>query len=220
MPSETHRLTWDDVNWEKRRLTVYAPKTRKTRVIPIDPRLMAVLQDAFDEATQGSVKLLLLSKNNMHRTFKKIITRAGRAVWDDLFQTLRRSCETELAKTLPQHAVSHWIGHSMIVSERHYLQVTDDLFELVSHQESNEAVPVAESAAAEPRTPLQSVAQCSNRMETINDESSAQATKHRIWSVNPDTEAEKGQVTENENALYRTRTYDPLIKSQLLCQLS
>lgn len=27
----------------------------------------------------------------------------------------------------PQHAVSKWIGHSMAVSERQYLQVTDDL---------------------------------------------------------------------------------------------
>ena len=32
-------------------------------------------------------------------------------------------------------------------------------------------------------------------------------------SVRPD-------AASSENALYRTRTYDPLIKSQLLCQLS
>ena len=34
--------------------------------------------------------------------------------------------------TLPQHSVSAWIGHLMKAPERHYLQITDDLYNLAS----------------------------------------------------------------------------------------
>ena len=43
-----------------------------------------------------------------------------------LVQTLG-GWSTDLARTLPQHSVSAWIGHLMKVSERHYLTITDDL---------------------------------------------------------------------------------------------
>ena len=32
----------------------------------------------------------------------------------------------------PQHVISTWIGHSMKVSEKHYLQVTDEMYALVT----------------------------------------------------------------------------------------
>ena len=49
-PSETHRLTWADVDWARKRLTVYAPKTDSTRIVPITADLLPILQAAFDEA--------------------------------------------------------------------------------------------------------------------------------------------------------------------------
>lgn len=76
-----------------------------------------------------------LSRNNLHRTVRQAIQRAGVEPWDDLFQALRRSCETDLARLFPQHAVSAWIGHSPAVSHKHYLQVTDDLFEAASQSD-------------------------------------------------------------------------------------
>ena len=36
------------------------------------------------------------------------------------------------AMTYPQHAVSQWIGHSVAVSLKHYVQTPDSLFETVS----------------------------------------------------------------------------------------
>ncbi len=62
--------------------------------------------------------------------------------------------------THPQHAVSKWIGHSMAVSERHYLQLTEDVFDAangladVRSQRAAKcaAFGAAKGAAALPRT--------------------------------------------------------------------
>jgi integrase len=140
-PSETHGITWRDVNWDRRLLTVYAPKTHKTRIVPIIPTLLPLLQAAYDAAPEGAETVITLSRNNLHRAFHEVIRNAGLLAWPDLFQTLRRSCETDFARTCPQHAVSTWIGHSMRVSEKHYLQMTDDLYDLATGR-------AAESAAA------------------------------------------------------------------------
>ena len=156
-PSETHTVSWNDVNWDRSRLTVYAPKTNSTRLVPIVPELLQILEEAFtaaegDLATAaeaglkiGDLPIVTLSENNRHRTLTAIVKRSGVLVWPDLYQTLRTSCETEWAGKYPQHAVSAWIGHSMEVSERHYLRVTDHLLDLASEKSS------AESAAAERR---------------------------------------------------------------------
>ena len=145
VPSETHRLTWRDVDWDRRRLTVYAPKTSKTRQVPIVADLFAILQDQFDAAEEGAECILPMSKHNLNRDFRSIIVNAGLIPWEDLFQTLRRSAETWLALSYPQHAVSAWIGHSVAVSQKYYLQVTDDLFDAAVEGEG--VLRAAESAA-------------------------------------------------------------------------
>lgn len=58
VPSETHRLTWADVSFDRARLTVHSPKTEhheghERRIVPIDPRLMKLLQDRFAECEEG-----------------------------------------------------------------------------------------------------------------------------------------------------------------------
>ena len=151
-PSETHRLTWSNVDFERSRLVVYATKTDSTRIVPVVTALLAILRDAFDQATEGTTNLVTLSASstNIHRGLEKIITRAGIVPWDDLLQTLRRSAETDFAKRNPQHAVSRWIGHSMAVSERHYLQVDDEMLDAASRSDCWPASPsrrAAESAA-------------------------------------------------------------------------
>ena len=122
--------------------------------------MLTLLQDAFDAAEVGSTKIITLSGNNLHRDFQVIVARSGVAEWDDLFQTLRRSCESDLAKRHPQHAVSQWIGHSMKVSEKHYLMVGDDLYDAASNDLGLRA---AESAAVESRTASQTLV-CSSKV--------------------------------------------------------
>ena len=148
IPSESHLLTWDDVNWQRRTIAIGHIKT-EARIVPIVPSLMQILQEAaaIVPATERIVTLSA-SSTNLHRGLKKIITRTGLAPWDDLFQTLRRSAESDLAKFIPQHAVSKMIGHSILVSQRYYLQIDDDVLEAASRTDSVTILRAAKSAAA------------------------------------------------------------------------
>jgi integrase len=152
VPSESHSVTWQDMDWQRMRLTVYATKTDSTRVVPVSPQLLSILKEGYKDATDENGPIVNLSEHNRHRQMTKIIEAAGLELWEDLFQTLRRSCETQMAMTVPQHAVSAWIGHSELVSARHYLQVTDELFERVTGLESEgcKQKSAAESAAVKP----------------------------------------------------------------------
>jgi integrase len=121
-PSETHRLTWDNVNWEKSLLTVYAPKTKSTRIVPIVADLLGILREAYFDAPERATRIVTLSghRSNLHRGLEKIICRAGVAPWDDLFQTLRVSAEVDFKRHFPESSVLRWIGHSGTVSSNHY----------------------------------------------------------------------------------------------------
>ncbi len=138
-PSETHLLTWGDVDWERGRLNVRSPKTEhhaghERRAVPIMPKLMKLLQDAFADAKEGEQHVVTLRGNgHVWRTMRVIIKRAGVEPWERLFQTLRSSCEREWAMSYPQFAVSKWIGHSIIVSGKHYANhVPDELYDQVA----------------------------------------------------------------------------------------
>jgi len=61
------------------------------------------------------------------------------------------SVETDFAKRRPQHAVSKWIGHSMAVSERHYLQVDDEILDAATRSDSAVA-PLQERPQSETET--------------------------------------------------------------------
>ncbi len=153
VPSETHILTWADVDWDRARLSVFSPKTERyekhrRRAVPIVPKLMGVIQDAFDAADEGQELVVGLSRNNLHRTMHSILKRAEIEPWDRYFQVLRQSCETEWSERFPQHAVSAWLGHSEAVSREHYLQVTDAMFErAVTPSDTTSGRGAAESAA-------------------------------------------------------------------------
>ena len=78
-PSETPRLTWADIDWDRKRLTAYASKTESSRVVPITADLMPILQEAFDAAPEGAVNVVPLTshRSNLHRKLETIIQRAG-----------------------------------------------------------------------------------------------------------------------------------------------
>ena len=54
--------------------------------------------------------------------------------WPKLFQNLRSTRETELTERFPVHVVCAWLGNSVPVAAKHYLQVTDDHFEQAIQQ--------------------------------------------------------------------------------------
>jgi len=135
VPSETHSLTWADVDWQRCRLTVRSPKTARysggaQRVIPIVPRLMALVMARFEEC--GPEDRHLVTVRGQGRTMKAVRAMAARAgvdLWPKLWQALRASCETELAATYPHHVTARWLGHSTMVAARHYLTVPDETYD-------------------------------------------------------------------------------------------
>ena len=121
-PSELLPLRWIDVDWERSRFLVHAPKTEHhedggERGVPIFPELRRFLVRHREDDT------------NLRTNLTRIIRKAGHRPWPKLFQNLRSTRETELAADFPIQAVCAWIGHSVSVAEKHYLQVTEDLFE-------------------------------------------------------------------------------------------
>jgi integrase len=130
-PSEHLALTWGDVDWERERFLVRSPKTG-LRWVPLFPELRPHLDEAFDRAEEGATHVITRTRDagaNWRTTFNKIVLRAGLLPWEKPFQNLRASRETELAQTYPLHIVTAWIGNSVPVAAKHYLQVTDADFE-------------------------------------------------------------------------------------------
>jgi len=175
-PSETHTLTWGDVDWERARLNVRCVKTEhhgghEQREVPITPRLMQLLQDRFDEVEPGQEHLVKrMVGGHLRKTFKAIIQRAGVKPWRGLWQTLRASCEKEWAMTFPQYAVSKWIGHSITISGKHYANaVPDELFEKAAHEAAQKnVVSGRKEAQAEqngPQEPAKTAPGCTHLQE-------------------------------------------------------
>ena len=133
-PSEHLRLRWADIDWEHERITVHAVKTehhqgKGTRLVPIFPELMPYLREAFERAEAGAEHVISRYRRgnaNLRTQLERIILRAGLKPWPRLFQNLRSTRQTELEERFPSHVVCAWIGNSIKVAEKHYLQVTED----------------------------------------------------------------------------------------------
>lgn len=157
IPSESCLLTCADVDFDRGVLTVRSPKTERycghqVRKVPICPKLMKLLQDRFDEMKPGEEILVTYRGGHVARTLQAAIERAGVERWDALFQSCRASCEQEwaISKKVPQGAASKWIGHSITVSGKHYLNgMPDEVYSLVTENGQNQAAQNAAQQAAE-----------------------------------------------------------------------
>ncbi|MFB3138387.1 MAG: tyrosine-type recombinase/integrase [Phycisphaerales bacterium] len=136
VPSEVLRLRWRDIDWEHGRFVVASPKTEhheggESRVVPIFPELQPYLMETFELAEAGTEYCITRYRHpgvNLRTQLMRIIKRAGLKPWPKLWQNLRSTRETELADSFPAHVASAWIGNSVQVAVKHYLQVTDDHF--------------------------------------------------------------------------------------------
>jgi integrase len=141
IPSELEPLRLTDIDFERGRLRVTSPKTKRhvgkgERWIPLFPELRPHVEEAFDTAPEGEVDLgrhpCLRQRKadvNLRKGLMSLLRRAGVAPGPRLFHTLRASRETELAATFPSHVVCAWIGNSERIAAAHYLQVTDADFD-------------------------------------------------------------------------------------------
>ena len=136
-PSEVLGLTWADVDWEKRRFRVHAPKTEHhadggDRIVPLFPELYPYLLECFEQAQAGEKHVITRyrGKNqNLRTQLQRIIVRAGLEAWPRLFHNLRASRQTELEQDFPGYVVAKWIGNSESVARKHYLMLTEDHFQ-------------------------------------------------------------------------------------------
>lgn len=144
-PSEVLSLQLADMDWEHGAMTVTAPKTeghgQGRRIVPMFDRLRPFLNEAWEMAREGQTNVipenlyLPAAKGprgwngcNLRTTFEKIVRRAGLEPWPRPFHALRASCESDLAREYPITTVCRWIGNTVAIAARHYVQVTDEDF--------------------------------------------------------------------------------------------
>ncbi len=135
-PSEHLALKWADVDWQRKRIRISSPKTEhheggECRYIPMFPELVQPLNEVWDQATEGIEYVITqyrATNQNLRTQLIKIIKRAGLKPLLKLFQNLRSCRQTELAEEFPLHVVCEWIGNTRAVAGKHYLQTTDEHF--------------------------------------------------------------------------------------------
>ena len=114
-------------------------KTGKYREIPIVPELQAILAKQYTEAKDGEnlvVSSHQVNRNNLRIRFIKIVERAELKKWPKLFQTLRSSRENQWkSEGIAEATYSAWLGHSIQVSRKHYVQPLDGEFDQVTQNQ-------------------------------------------------------------------------------------
>ena len=163
VPSEALSLRWQDVDWERGRLTVPSPKTqhlagRSYRVIPLFPAVRPFLEAAWDEAPEGAEYVMPeeyrrraqgpggWANANLRTTLVSVVRRAGLEPWTRLWHSMRASCESDLARQFPLAVVAKWLGHTQAVAMRHYVDVTDADFERATIGDAQSAQEAAQHA--------------------------------------------------------------------------
>ena len=136
IPSEPLAMRLSDIDFENRRIP--SPKTAhhpggQHRFIPLSPELESFLVEASEQIQRDPADAFLITRSrssnvNLRTRLLKIMERAGVTPWPKLWQNMRSSRETELVESFPAHVVAAWIGHSVAVAEKNYLQVTEEHF--------------------------------------------------------------------------------------------
>ena len=130
------RLRLDSVDWDAERIRVDSPKTEHhpggaSRVVPIFPELRPYLEEVWNEAEAGETHFITRYRDpsvNLFRQFLAIVKRANLTPWPKVWHNMRASRQTELEDIFPSHVVCSWLGNSIQVAHKHYLQTTDAHF--------------------------------------------------------------------------------------------
>ena len=143
--SETLALRWDDILWDKGRMIVQSPKTehivgKESRIVPLFPELLPYLNEVWEKTKPGTEYVINRYRGthtNLCTQLRRIVKRSGVPVWDKIWTNLRSTRQTELMEDFPSHVVCSWIGNSVAIAEKHYLQVTEKHFEKVTGIQSD-----------------------------------------------------------------------------------
>jgi len=144
---EALNLRWENIDWERSRLTVIAsdewqPKDKQCRVVPIAPQLREILSGAFDEGWRLRKTVIapgMILIQNISRDFDVLCKRAGVQRYHKPLHTLRKTCFNVWARQFPEHVVAAWGGHADSKTTREfYLQVSESEYKLAAGIEENE----------------------------------------------------------------------------------
>jgi integrase len=127
VPSEIFALRWADIDWTSGKVRVDSPKTGE-RFIPLFEELRPYLEDAFDPESEFVI-VANRSKANLRTRLMRIVKKAELKPWPKLFQYLRASRSSELAKEFGPHVEAEWLGHSIDVAREHYVRASAADFE-------------------------------------------------------------------------------------------
>ena len=199
VPSEALQLRWGDIHWDQGRFTVTSSKTEhheghETRQVPIFPELLPHLREAFEQAEPGAdfcITRYRDKKVNLRTRLQWIIKRAGLKAWPKLWQNLRSTRETELADQFPAHVAAAWIGNSVAVAVKHYLQVTEDHFKQAAQNAAQKSSEMSGN----------------DRKEETQSKTKSDASSGICRDLQEDS-ALFMSSNENVNGRYRTRTCD------------
>jgi integrase len=141
-PSEHLALRWADVDWDRQRFMVHAPKTEHNpdggeRSVPIFPELRPFLEDCRQLAPKDAVFVISRRRASAQRwgtLLERILAKAGIESWQRIFHNLRASRETELLARYPSGTVCRWLGNSMKVADAHYLMALETDFERAARE--------------------------------------------------------------------------------------
>lgn len=126
---EPFHLRENSFDLENRVVIIYSPKTERSgkcfRKAPIVDELLDELKKGFSFPFFEGI-----GEQNAYCLFAEKLENRGIPRWPRLIQNLRASFENDLvAKGIPAHVVADWMGHTVSVQEKHYLQVSKEYFE-------------------------------------------------------------------------------------------
>ena len=151
--SELPLLKWSDVMWSENWFVVrVSPKTKTTRRTPIFPEIRQALEDLLPITGDSEYVLNVLRRKstNWRTPLEKMMIRAGLQPWPALFNTMRASGETDIARTHGLQCAVQWVGNSVQIAMKHYVRATPEDFRKAASQDTS-FVPkvVPEPAASE-----------------------------------------------------------------------
>lgn len=144
--SELPLLKWSDVLWAENCFVVReSPKTKSTRRAPIFPEIRQALEDLLPITGDSEYVLNVLRRKskNWRTPLEKMMIRAGLKPWPALFNTMRASGETDIARTHGLQCAVQWVGNSVQIAMKHYVRATAEDFRKAATQDTSFAHKVA-----------------------------------------------------------------------------
>lgn len=131
---------WRDVDFEKKRMTVWSPKTERIpgkdrRLIPLFPRLEAELRKLREERDDEDDELIFqIRYHTVYCLIAAALKRANVPVYPRIIQNLRSSASIDIFRKYGEIAENAWLGHTVAVAKQHYLHVVEEDFERATRE--------------------------------------------------------------------------------------